>query len=101
MKVEVKPCPCCGMEMTSDEYGFDHPLNNDCVLGSSSFALVYVESWNTRPGEQAAFNAGLERGAEEIAEQCRIIGAGGEREAALLAKVAELEAQLRRLSGNA
>ena len=45
---QLKPCPFCGDEMIDGEFGFDHPENDDCIIGFGSFANYYRAAWNTR-----------------------------------------------------
>lgn len=45
---QLKPCPFCGDEMIDSEFGFDHPENDDCIIGFASFANYYRAAWNTR-----------------------------------------------------
>lgn len=48
MDEKLKPCPFCGDEMVKGEFGFDHPENDDCIIGFGSFANYYRAAWNTR-----------------------------------------------------
>ncbi len=41
-------CPFCGVAIEQDEYGIEHPHNNECLLGSASFGLSNIPLWNTR-----------------------------------------------------
>lgn len=81
-EVELKPCPYCGDgDVSTDKYVLDsekrgwsaHCHNDRCAI--KPYTPMYsteaeaIAAWNTRPGEEAAYEAGRAAERERIAKR--------------------------------
>lgn len=65
---ELDPCPFCGAEPDWRMYPIPAVFCDPCGFAiEKNTAHAAAELWNTRPGEDRAFDNGLEEGMAEMA----------------------------------
>lgn len=53
-ELKLKPCPCCGMEISVSMGLYHHPTQNSpCPLNGLQIWGDQLKYWNTRPTEEA------------------------------------------------